>query len=193
MGEFNVDILDDKELLNSFMKCIKSLKNNKSSGNDNILNECIKSTAEILLPIYTAFFNLILDTGLIPEAWLEGIICLIYKGNGDPLEPSNYRPITILSCFGKLFTAVLNMRLNNFLDSYELLNQNQAGFRSVFSTNDHIFALHTIAELLKSKNKKIFCSFIDFSKAFDSVWRMGLWMKLLSNGINGKVFRLIYN
>lgn len=199
LGEFNVDITDDEELLNSFitegeiMKCIKSLKHNKSSGNDNILNEYIKSTAEILLPTYTAFFNLILDTGLIPEAWLEGIICPIYKGKGNPLEPSNYRPITILSCFGKLFTAVLNMRLNNFLNSYDLLNQNQAGFRSGFSTNDHIFALHAIAELLKSKKQKLFCSFIDFSKAFDSVWRVGLWMKLLSNGINGKVFRLIYN
>lgn len=143
------------------------------------------------MPTYTAFFNFILDTGLIPEAWLEGIICPIYKGNGDPLEPSNYRPITILSCFGKLF--VLNMKLNKFLDSYELLIQNQAGFRSGFSTNDHIFAFYAIAELLKSKNEKLFCSFLDFSKAFDSVWRVGLWMKLLSNGINGKVFRLIYN
>ncbi|MEW8548205.1 MAG: reverse transcriptase family protein, partial [Candidatus Thiodiazotropha sp.] len=131
--------------------------------------------------------------GLIPDAWLEGIICPIYKGKGDPAEPSNYRPITILSCFGKLFTAVLNMRLNNFLNYYDLLNQNQAGFRAGFSTNDHIFALHAIIELLKSKNKKLFCSFIDFSKAFDSVWRVGLWMKLLSNGINGKFFRLIYN
>ena len=60
LGEFNVDILDDEELLNSFiiegeiMKCIKSLKNNKSSGNDNILNEYIMPTAEILLPTYTA-------------------------------------------------------------------------------------------------------------------------------------------
>ena len=40
---------------------------------------------------------------------------------------------------------------------------------------------------------KLFCTFVDFSKAFDSVWRVGLWIKLLSNGINGKIFRLIYN
>ena len=40
---------------------------------------------------------------------------------------------------------------------------------------------------------KLFCSFIDFSKAFDSVWRIGLWVKLLSNNTNGKIFRVIYN
>lgn len=101
------------------------------------------------MPTYTAFFNLILDTGFIPESWLKGIIFPIYKDNGDPLEPSSYRPITILSCFVKLFTALLDMGLNNFLDSYELLNQNQSGFKSGFSTNNHIFALHAIAELLK--------------------------------------------
>ena len=46
---------------------------------------------------------------------------------------------------------------------------------------------------LKEKRKKLFCAFVDFSKAFDSVWRVGLWMKLLSNEINGKLFRIIYN
>ena len=57
---------------------------------------------------YTAFFNLVFDYGIIPESWLEGIIRPIYKNNGDTNNPENYRPITILSCFGKLFTAVLN-------------------------------------------------------------------------------------
>ena len=140
-----------------------------------------------------SFFNIVLDTGLLPDSWLEGIIRPIYKNKGDQLDPSNYRPITILSCFGKLFTSVLNIRLNNYLKSYDLLKENQAGFRQGYSTNDHIFALHALIELLKIQKKKLFCSFVDFSKAFDSVWRVGLWLKLLGNGINGKVFRLMYN
>ena len=195
----NIDSVDDEELLNSSITegeirvCIKSLKNNKSSSNDNVINEYIKSTSEILLPTYVSFFNLIFDTGLIPQSWLEGIKRPIYKGNGDPLEPQNYRPITILSCFGKLFTAVLNTRLNNYLKYYDLLHENQAGFRAGYSTNDHIFSLYALTELLKSKNKKLFCSFVDFSKAFDSVWRVGLWMKLLGNGITGRFFRVIHN
>ncbi|MEW8546068.1 MAG: reverse transcriptase family protein [Candidatus Thiodiazotropha sp.] len=199
MDSLNIDVTDDDEILNSFiteaeiLKCIKLLKNNKCSANDKIINEYIKYSSDIMIPIYIALFNLVLDTGLIPDSWLEGIIRPIYKRSGSPDEPENYRPITILSCFGKLFTSVLNQRLNEFLTHYNILEENQAGFRSGYSTTDHIFNLHALTEILKSKNKRLFCSFIDFSKAFDSVWRIGLWMKLLSNNINGKIFRVIFN
>ena len=109
------------------------------------------------------------------------------------MNPENYRAITLVSCLGKLFTAVLNERLNMFLSENEILSENQAGFRKCYSTNDHIFVLHSLFELLKLQKKKLYCKFIDFSKAFDSVWRIGLWNKLLKNEINGFVFRVIYN
>ena len=139
------------------------------------------------------FFNLVFDCGIIPDTWLEGIIRPIYKNNGDVENPENYRPITILSCFGKLFTAVLNKRLTNFLDQNCTIKENQAGFRSGYSTLDHIFTLHSLIEILKFKQTKLYCSLVDFSKAFDSVWRGGLWMKLLGNSINGKMFQVIHN
>ena len=198
-NNIDIDVSDDDEFLNSsitegeILNCIKSLKSNKSSSNDRILNEYIKHTSHIMLPVYVTFFNLVFDTGILPDAWLEGIIRPIYKNNGDPKLPENYRPITILSCFGKLFTAILNNRLNTFLQYHDLLEENQAGFRAGYSTTDHIFTLHTLTEILKVKRKKLYCSFIDFSKAFDSVWRVGLWTKLLTDSINGKMFRTIYN
>ena len=117
----------------------------------------------------------------------------IYKNKGDSLNPENYRPITLLSCLGKLFTAVLNERLSNYLDENVILLENQAGFRKNYSTSDHIFVLHSLLELLKLQKKKLFCAFVDFSKAFDSDWRVGLWNKLLNNGINGKFFKVIFN
>ena len=43
--------------------------------------------------------------------WVSGTITPFYKNKGDKFNPKNYRPITIVSCFGKLFTAVLNARL----------------------------------------------------------------------------------
>ena len=82
---------------------------------------------------------------------------------------------------------------HNYKVNHVTRQQNQAGFRAGYSTTDHIFTLHALTEILKMKNKKMFCSFIDFRKAFDSVWRIGLWMKLLGNGIQGKIFRVIYN
>ena len=191
--------LDNNEYLNSpitsaeIEKCINKLKNSKSSGTDNIINEYIKQTKQLLLPVYTQLFNIILDTGIIPTSWVKGIIVPIYKNKGDSLDPGNYRPITLLSCLGKLFTAVLNDRLNTFLEDNDILCENQAGFRKHYSTTDHIFTLHLLIELFKYQKKKIYCTFIDFSKAFDSVWRIGLWRKLLENMINGKFYNVIRN
>ena len=86
----------------------------------------------------------------------------IYKKKGSQLDPGNYRPITILSYLGKLFTAILNERITSFLNNSDILKQNQAGFRSGFSTTDHIFTLKCLIDTLKTQKKKLFCSFIDF-------------------------------
>ena len=72
-------------------------------------------------------FNLIFDKGLISEQWLYGDIIPIFKNKGDKSDPKNYRPITIVSCFGKLFTSVLNNRLNKFSDQYHVILENQGG------------------------------------------------------------------
>ena len=111
------------------LKVINGLKCNKSSGLDNIKNEHIKNTCNTMLPIYCTLFNIIFDTGIIPESWSLGTIKPIFKNKGDPKQPENYRPITILSCFGKLFTSVINNRLKTFADEYDVIDDCQAGFR----------------------------------------------------------------
>lgn len=175
-------------------KCIANLRNAKSpSPIDKITNEYIKSTADILLPFYCKLFNSVFESGYIPQSWLEGTIIPIYKNKGDPQDPNNYRPITILSCLGKLFTSVLNDRLTKYLEDNEILHENQAGFRKGFSCSDHIFTLYSLIEIIRKKKLKLFSAFIDFSQAFDKVWRAGLWHKLLQNSINGKFFTLIQN
>ena len=99
---------------NEIISAVKSLKNNKSSGIDEILNEHIKSSLPNLLPTYHKLFNLIFDKGIIPESWLIGNILPIYKNKGEVHNPENYRPITLSSCLGKLFTTIINNRLNKF-------------------------------------------------------------------------------
>jgi hypothetical protein len=63
------------------------------------------STRTLMVPIYCSLFNVILDTGILPDTWLIGCIKQIFKNKGSPVYPGNYRPITILSCLGKIFTA----------------------------------------------------------------------------------------
>ena len=100
-----------------------------------------------MLTVFTTFFNLVFNTGIIPDEWSQGMISPIYKNKGDKASPDNYRGITILSCFGKLFTAILNNRLNNYLESMNLLCEEQAGFRKKCGTTDHIFNLKCIIDL----------------------------------------------
>ena len=62
-----------------------------------VLNENISSTVSIFLSLHTKLFNLILDTGVIPDEWLTGIDKFIFKNKGDLTQPENYRPIVNLS------------------------------------------------------------------------------------------------
>lgn len=136
------EIINDVITAEEILKCIKKLKNNKASGDDLIINEYIKSTANKMINIYVKLFNIIFNTGIIPESWLLGNINPMYKNKGDVEDPNNFRPITILSCFGKLFTSVLNERLSTFIESFSILHNNQSGFRKNYSTTDHLFILH---------------------------------------------------
>lgn len=82
---------------------------------------------------------------------------------------------------------------NKYLNEFDLLYENQAGFRSGSSTNDHIFSLYALTELLRFEKKKLHCAFIDFEKAFDCVHRNSLFYKLLENNIDGTFLRVIQN
>ena len=90
-------------------------------------------------------------------------------------------------------SACINARLCRFLESSGVLGEEQAGFRSGYSTTDHIFVLHSLIDIYLSKRKRVYCCFIDYKTAFDLIHRSSLWSKLISCGINGKVVNVIYN
>lgn len=89
-----------------------------------------------------------------PKEWSIGRIIPVYKNKGDKNDPGNYRGISILSCFRKFFTTVLNNRLSFCLEENHLLSENKAGFRKAYSTVDHIFTLKGIIDLFFSIKKK---------------------------------------
>ena len=153
----------------------------------------IKAFSENNLHLLTQTFNVVLLSGHIPNEWATGVIKPIYKNKGDINDPDNYRGITLLSCLGKLFTSVINERLTVFIDSNQIMSEAQAGFRKGYSTTDQIFTLKCIVELFLCQGRRLFCTFVDYSKAFDSINRAILWKKLISCGISGKVLRVIMN
>ena len=172
------------------MKAIKELKYGKSASGDDITNEMLKHGSSVFINALKKLFNHIFNDGKFPSCWNESYIVLLHK-KGSKNDPANYRGISLTSCLGKLFNKVINARLLKYIDTRNLISENQIGFKQDSRTSDHILTLKSIIDFKKSKKEKVFAAFIDLRKAFDTVWRDGLFYKMLLNGINGKTFNII--
>ena len=126
--------------------------------------------------------------GYFPEKWSEGFIVPIFK-KGDINDVSNYRGITLLSTVGKLFTRILNNRLNKWAEEYSIYIEAQAGFRKHMSTVDNIFVLNGL--ITHCLNNNLYCCFVDYSKAFDYIDREIFWYKLIKIGVRGEMLNII--
>jgi len=85
----------------------------------------------------------------------------------------------------------MNNRLTSFCIDKGLISYNQIGFRKGFRTSDHIFTLKTLIDKSLCNNQKLYACFVDFKKAYDTVWRKGLLYKLLKMGISMKFVNLL--
>jgi hypothetical protein len=84
--------------------------------------------------------------------------------------------------------------LNSYLENYNVLCEEQAGFRKQYSTNDHIFNLNCLnIDLYLRCNKPLYCAFVDNKNTFDSVDRNALWHTLLQQCIDGKMLKVIHS
>ena len=171
-------------------KAIKNLSSNKACGADNIINEYFIHAAELLVEPIKLLFNKILQTGVFPSQWATGLIVPIYK-KGDADDTNNYPGITLISCFAKLFTSVINNRLKTWEQENEISTDAQFGFKTNHSTIDAIFILKYLIDKKLNDKKNLYCAFIDLKKAFDSVSRTSLWYKLIKCGIDGKILKII--
>ena len=137
------------------------------------------------------FFAACYASGLNPVEWDYSDIKPIPKPEKDSRDPLQNRCITILCCVAKVFTSILNKRIQTFLELSEILVDEQNGFRSGRSCIDHLFALVTILRNRKELGKDTFLAFIDFKKAFDLVDRNMLLYKLAVVGIRGQMYTAI--
>ena len=117
------------------------------------------------------------------------LVPLFKKGSVE--DTSNYRGISLISHLGKLFTSVLNTKLMNWCKENSILTDAQFGFIPGYGIQDAIFALYSVITKTLRKGKRLYCCFVDYVKAFDSVSHYILWHKLLKCGISGNLLILI--
>ena len=168
---------------------ISSMKHS-SPGWDSLPTHILKPfLADYIKPL-TYLINKSFETGIFPDELKIAKIVPIFK-SGDKTLVSNYRPISVLSFFSKIFETILYNHLIEFIEKHDLLYKFQFGFRKQFSTSHAIISLvDKIHEALNSGNIMIGVT-LDFSKAFDTIQISILLKKLYSYGIRGITLKLI--
>ena len=149
---------------------------------------------ETLVIHITTLCNIIFSTGKFPEIWREGLIIPIHKKN-DINDVNNYRGVTLLGTLGKLFTALLNNRLQFWVESHSVYVEAQrggGGGSGKDALQQTVFSLSIINSLI-SQNKTLYCAFLDLRKAFDCVDRNSLWLKRVSIALSGNMYNIIHN
>ena len=186
----NSSVINEPLVIEEIRKVVQKSKLQKAAGIDGIVYDILKNEAAIFS--MTKFFNLCFESHMVPDIWVQALIFPIPKSHlNDPRVPLNYRGISLLSVVSKLYTSVLNTRLNNFAENNNLIVNEQNGFRSDRSCLDHIFVLQNTLRIRNTLNSHTYCAFIDFKKAFDLVDRDALLYKLRNLGVTGNFYHTI--
>ena len=164
----------------------------KAPGNDMIPAELIKHCKLELLPLITNLLNYIVDKRDFSEIWAEGLRSPVYKC-GKTSDTNNYRGITVLSVFTKIFETTVNNRMNFINDAFETTDLFNGGFLEGSKTADNIFILQGLVERQLALGKPLYICMVDFSKAFDLVNRNILFFKLIKAGFHGKVIDTLHS
>ncbi|MBY0581188.1 MAG: hypothetical protein K2P53_05865, partial [Rickettsiales bacterium] len=151
--------------IEDFEKSFKMLKSNKSIGHDGINGNVVINSYETLKDVLFKVFSCLIKQGIFPDHLKIAKVTPIFKV-GDPTNVTNYRPISVLSAFSKVFERILYNVINNHLSLNNILYVNQYGFKKNNSTEHAILQItRSIAESF-DKSQYTLGVFIDLSKNY---------------------------
>ena len=172
------------------IKAIDNLENKTSSGHDGISNTLLKIIKNDISESLTIIINQMLTTGIFPDAFkLSKVIPLFKKGDSSLLV--NYRPISLLPTISKVFERVIHDQMYEYFNQFNLLSEQQYGFRKKHSTEYAAVKLvdHVSKEMEAGKIPANV--YIDLSKAFDTLVFDVLLFKLKYYGVTGTALDLV--
>ena len=188
------DFLHEPITVNEVTKAVNNLHLRKACGYDGIGSEEIRYAGDVLIHVLTDIFNMIIQSEYIPENFRRGIQVPLFKGkNLCSLDCNNYRGITLLTNYNKLFEMVIWSRIKDWWFKSGIVSDRQGACRSGQSCiHSGLLLQETVSRALET-NRRVFVSYYDVSKAFDTVWTDGLFWQLHKKGLRGRLWRLMYS
>ncbi|CAH2084216.1 unnamed protein product [Euphydryas editha] len=166
------------------LKFVKSLDIQKGAGPDNLPPLFVRRCGPAIAFPLTLIFNRSLSEGVFPDEWKKARIVPVHK-KGDRMDVQNYRPISILSCFSKLFEKIVYPIMSNHLERF--LTWSQHGFRKGFSVQTNLSVFVSDLSRAIDRGQEVDAIYTDFSSAFDKVNHTLLLDKLGRYGVGGSI------
>lgn len=164
---------------------IHNLKNTVSCGYDGIPNKILRACANEFIKPLTWIINNSISNGIFPHALKLAVVTPVYK-KSDPSDLKNFRPISVLPSFSKVFEKVICNRITEFLTTLHLFSENQHGYLKGRSTQTAVYQFtEMIYKSFEERNLPLGV-FLDLSKAYDILNHNVICQKLESYGIRGK-------
>jgi len=179
--------------MHELKRVIRETKKNSAPGIDQISYEMLQKLPKTSLKTTLQLYNHIWTKNDFPVSWRHSIVNPVLKAGKDPSSTSSYRPISLTSTLCKVLEKLVTNRLTYHVEKNNILNNLQCGFRKGRSTIDHIIRLQDTIHKYNNNKGFTVAVFLDFTSAFDMMWRSGLLIKLRSYGITGNVFNFIRN
>ncbi|VDI50202.1 Hypothetical predicted protein [Mytilus galloprovincialis] len=137
------DQINNNITIEEITEIVMHSRNRSACGYDQIPNIVLKFP--LIIETLHHLFQFIFDTSIIPSIWRKSIICPILKDcNTDSRDPMNYRGISLLPCISKLYSALINRRVTNYLEDNDLLQDEQNGFRRNRSLPSEIMRTYSL-------------------------------------------------
>ena len=166
---------------------IDSIKSKSSIGSDLIDNRFITNLpTQIKIELWTTY-NIMYKESIVPASWKTADIIPILKPGKNPTEPKPYRPISLLSCAGKIMERMVGKRLRWYLEQNKILLPYQFGFRRGKSTLAPPAIFEHEIQMSFRTQKLTIVVLLDLTSAFDKADVMAILYKLATNGMKGKV------
>ncbi|XP_057299344.1 uncharacterized protein LOC130629967 [Hydractinia symbiolongicarpus] len=162
---------------NEINKILKNLKNDCSSGHDNIPIRFIKPVSEFITSPLVHIINNCINKEIFPQQWKIARVCPIPKID-TPISTKDYRPISVLPVLSKIYERVILSQLCEFIESNQLYNETQSGFRKGHTTTTLMLKLRDDIKKAMAKSEVTLSILIDYSKAFDTIDHKNLLLKL---------------